>query len=329
MSAGPTVTPASALHRLARPSVQAFGRIGGALFLGVVAAVFWAGGAVTSAAFTDKATNPVSTFAAAASFGGTVTSTAIGNGVGCASGRIKQGGSYYIYANVSGSAPSVTANVGTITTGQTSVPLTAGSYSSGGATYNYRSAALTANATVAEGARSYTVTANTGATGSVTVDNTAPTGVDFQAVNKTGGIAGRPEQGDVITYTFSEPMDTCSFLPTWTGTTANVAVVILNNGSSNDALSIWDEATVAQLPFGDVDLNGDNVSANSWWLNSTAVASGNTVTITLGTPGDEFTKADNKTNPMVWTPSAAAYDRAANAGSIAAASEAAPADVNF
>jgi hypothetical protein len=78
-----------------------------------------------------------------------------------------------------------------------------------------------------------------------------------------------------------------------------------------------------------VDLNGDNVSANSWWLNSTAVASGNTVTITLGNPGDEFTKADNKTNPMVWTPSAAAYDRAANAGSIAAASEAAPADVNF
>jgi hypothetical protein len=310
--------------------VQAFGRIGGALFLGVVATVFWAGGAVTSAAFTDRATNPVSTFSAAASFGGSVTSTAIGNGVGCASDRIKQGGSYRIFANVTGTPAGVTADVSSITTGQTSVPMTAGSYTSGGVTYNYSSALLTANATLAEGPRTYTVTANGTATGSVTIDNTPPTAVDFQAVNGSGGTAGHAEEGDVITFEFSEPVDTCSILPTWTGGTALVAVVIVNDKTVDDTLTIWDETTALQLPLGSVDTNGDPVTENTWWLSSQMVQTGSTITITLGPLGSaKQARTDNKTGAMVWTPSAAAFDRAANPLSTAPATESGALDVNF
>jgi hypothetical protein len=48
--------------------------------------------------------------------------------------------------------------VSTVTTGQTAVALVAGS-SIGGASYNFRSASVTANAALAAGAKTYTVTA--------------------------------------------------------------------------------------------------------------------------------------------------------------------------
>ncbi len=108
-------------------------------------------------------------------------------------GFIQQGGQYYVYANasdaVSGIA-SVTANVNTVTTGQTAVPLVAGSYTVGGVTYGYRSAALTANAVLTAGNKNYTATATDGVGQAVTtsnatvaVDNTAPTGSITAPVN--------------------------------------------------------------------------------------------------------------------------------------------------
>jgi hypothetical protein len=77
----------------------------------------------------------------------------------------------------------VTANVNVLTTGQTAVALVAGSYSVGGVTYGYRSAAMTANASISAGNKNYTGTAtdvagNATTTGNrtVAVENTAPTG---------------------------------------------------------------------------------------------------------------------------------------------------------
>ena len=92
----------------------------------------------------------------------------------------------------------VTANVSQVTTGQTAVTLTAGSFTVGGVSYNYRSASLTANAALSEGSKPYSVTATDGASNSgtrsdlsVTVDNTAPTASDVQAQNNGSTVGPR------------------------------------------------------------------------------------------------------------------------------------------
>lgn len=96
---------------------------------------------------------------------------------------VHQGGTYRVYANASDTnsgLASVTADVSTVTTGQTAVAMTAGSYTVGGVTYNYASAELTANATLSQGTKSFSVratdqTANVRTNPySATVDNTAP-----------------------------------------------------------------------------------------------------------------------------------------------------------
>jgi hypothetical protein len=91
-----------------------------------------------------------------------------------------------VYANATDAGSginTVTANVNNITTGQTAVPLVAGSYTVGGTSYGYRSASLTANAVLTAGSKNYTGTATdrvsnatTTANAAVVVDNTAPTG---------------------------------------------------------------------------------------------------------------------------------------------------------
>ena len=129
-------------------------------------------------------------------------------------GFVKKNTGYYVYANVTDNSgtgiQSVTANVANVTTGDTAIALTAGSYTApGGGSYNYRSALLTSNASQSDGAVNYTVNAkdnlnNTSTysnNGSVTFDSTAPTGsvsvpaysnstsvsVTFSATDNTGG----------------------------------------------------------------------------------------------------------------------------------------------
>ncbi len=122
-------------------------------------------------------------------------------------GFVKQGGGYHVYADASDASAvaSVTANVSTVTTGQTAVPLPAcvSACTVGGHTYGYKSALLTASTPLAQGARSYTVTGadvigNTSspASFSVQVDNTGPslatviaatTGTNPQGFVKQGG----------------------------------------------------------------------------------------------------------------------------------------------
>lgn len=101
-------------------------------------------------------------------------------------GFVKAGGQYYVYANATDGASgvgAVTANVNSVTALQTALPLVAGSYSAFGVSYGYRSAAVTADAGLGAGNKSYkgTATDNVGnatttANATVNVDNTAPTG---------------------------------------------------------------------------------------------------------------------------------------------------------
>ena len=92
-----------------------------------------------------------------------VTASVIANTTTNTAGWIKKGGVYAVYANAQDSASglsSITADVSAVTAGQTALALTAcaSSCTAGGVTYAWKTAAKTAGAALAEGARSYTST---------------------------------------------------------------------------------------------------------------------------------------------------------------------------
>ncbi|HEY6729745.1 MAG TPA: hypothetical protein VI039_01840 [Solirubrobacterales bacterium] len=300
---------------------------------------------VVWALYTSNATSNGNELVAAADWvAPSASASVIGKSQGGVPGYIKQGGTYLVYANVSDSGgpasgiASVSANASTVTTGQSAAALSSGSFSIGGVAYSHRSGTLTANASLAAGTYSYTLTskdlANNSRTQSgytVIVDNTAPTAADIQTTAKSGGTAGRPELGDTITYTFSEPIDPTSILANWNGDATSVVVRITN--TTGDPLTVYNAANTTQLPLGSVNLGrNDYVTANATFgasgTASTMVLSGNAITITLGTVSSGPTTAST-TGTMSWTPSASAYDRAGNAATTTARSETGTADREF
>jgi hypothetical protein len=167
----------------------------------------------------------------------------------------------------------------------------------------------------------------------VTVDNTAPTASGVQTTNVSGGTAGKPEAGDSISLTFSEPIDPESILSGWTGAATNVVLRIDNNTPTNDRVAIYNATNTVQLALGTVNLGRADYVGTSRTFGvsgtpSSMVMSGSTITVTLGTAsGTTSTAAGSGT--MIWTPSASAYDRAGNAASSATATESGTADRDF
>jgi len=327
-----------AATRSPRPRLAIGALLGALLALATSAATVWA-------LYTGTAASNGNELVAATDWAApTASSSVIAKSQGGAPGFVKQGGTYMVYASVTDSgAPasgvsSVTANASTITPGQTAAALSAGSFTIGGASYNYRSATLTANAALSAGTYSYSLTSKDAATNTrtqsgytVVVDNTAPTAADIQTANKTGNTAGKPELGDTVAFTFSEPIDPTSILANWTGEATGVVVRITNG--TGDPLTVFNAANATQLPLGSVNLGRtDYVTANATFgatgTASTMVLSGNTVTITLGTASSGPSTAVS-TGTMTWTPSASAYDRAANAETTAARTETGAADKDF
>ena len=306
-------------------------------------------GAQTSLAFlTSSASLGSNTLSTAASFdtvAPTVSATVISKAGQYYAGYIRQGGTYYVYANATdgGAVPTgiatIKADVSTITTGQTAVSLATGSFTVQGVTYGFRSALLTANNPLTAGAKTYTLTSTDNNANSrlqigfsVTVDNTAPAAADIQAANG-GATAHRPDLGDTITYTFSEVIDPESILAGWTGASTNVVVRFTNVGA-NDTIAVWNAANAAQLPMGTINTQGNFVTGAV-----TAGASGtpsrmvlntanNTITITLGTIAGT-TRTDNNNNVSIWTPSGSAFDRAGDAMSATPVNETGTNDPDF
>ena len=305
------------------------------LSAGLAYAVFSDPAPVTGNAFSTKADwqEPV------------VSESVIAKTVGYAPGFIKQNGAYYVYANVAdgGNPPSgistVTANIATITTGQTAVTMTAGSYSVGGVSYNYRTASVTSNTTLTAGVYSYSIATtdaggNAGTTNGLTVevDNTAVSASDIQTANG-GAIIGRADQGDTITYTFSEPVDPNSILAGWTGASTSVVVRLNDIFLGNDTVTIFNAANSSQLPLGSINLGrGDYTSSNRTFgatgTASTMVMSGSTITFTLGTQSGSATTAGGN-GTMSWSPSSTATDRAGNACTTTSRSETGTSDKEF
>jgi hypothetical protein len=260
---------------------------------------------------------------------------------------VKQGGSYWVYANATDTGSgvdTVTADVGNLTTGQTAVALSPcpSSCTVNGTTYAYKSAQLSTNGTLSAGSKSITITAtdaagNAGSSSGLTatVDNTAPAASDVQTRNN-GSTAGRPEQGDTITLTRSEQMDPDSILSGWTGAATNLVVRIGNSGSgAHDFVTFWNAANTTQLPLGSIDLGGSGyvstgaiVTFGATGTASSMVQSGAGVTITLGT-ASSGARTVSVNHTMIWTPSTTPTDLAGNSASGASASESGTSDVDF
>ncbi len=166
-------------------------------------------------------------------------------------------------------------------------------------------------------------------TATTTKDTVAPGGADIQAVNKAGGTAGRTEQGDVVTYTFSEPMNPASFLAGWTGASTNTTFRISN--TSPDTFGIL-STTLSQLPFGSVSMASNAwVSATVDFTLSPMVMAGSTITVTLGPTtalNNRFGTVTTLTT-LTWAPVSTPTDLAGNPLSTTAVTEQGPADVDF
>ena len=311
------------------------------------------------AAFSKSTQNPGNVITAAPDLTPPViTATVAAKSQGGVTGIVRKGGTYFVYANVStdtgnpaSGLATVKASVAELTTGQTAVTLTAGTYTVGGVTYGYRSAELTVTATT-EGSKSFAVTAkdnagNTGTlSGTATIDNVVPTATDVQSANG-GTTVGKPEEKDSITFTFSEPIEPQSILSGWTGASTNVVVRMVDNGllglpTGNDELFVYNAANTEKLPFGAVNMGGGEyvagllggtINFGAGGTKSTMVMSGNTVKITFGTQGAEGILVGPSTTgaatTMVWSPVATPYDRAANVMSTATATESGGARKNF
>lgn len=319
-------------------------------------------GAITPsfAAFSSRAESPGNVITAASDFRAPqVTAIALDKASGGTPGFVKQGGSYLVYASVAADAgnpasgtASVTVDASNFTTGATAISLVAGSYSAGGASYNYRSSSLTADPSLAQGSKSFAVTAtdralnSAGLAGSATVDNTPPAAADVQTTN--AGASGLAEAGDSLLLSFSEPIEPGSVLAGWSGAATSVVVRIDDNGLlglplGNDSVQIWNSSNSTVLPLGTVDLGrsdyvagllGGSVRFGASGSPSTMTLSGNTVTIVLGTHNatpivDPSRTTAGGSGTATWTPATGPYDRAENAMSTAAASESGAADKEF
>ena len=217
----------------------------------------------------------------------------------------------------------MTANVSSISNGGGAVVMTAGAYSAGGVLYNYRSAVRNAINAMAEGTRTYAFTMSdiavpvhtqTQSGFPVVIDNTAPRPVNWTATNRAGGIVGRAEPGDIVTYTWNEPIDPSSLIAGWNGgSPVTVAARISFNGGGNGRFRIRNAAGTTTLPFGTVFLGQNYVTASVNFMNSTITMLGNTATVVLGTPAAATTVTVTTPSTARWRSNAGAYDAAANA----------------
>ncbi len=308
----------------------------------------------TLSAFDFSMSTPSASFTAATDWTAPTASAAvIGRTTAYDTGYIKQGASYYVYADVTDTGNpasgmgNVTADVNTTTSAHPAVALSAGSYNAGGVAYNYRTAALTANSTLAAGSYTFTITSTDKAANSetqsftVTVDNTAPAASDVQSTNVGGGTIGHLDQGDTLTLTYNGVIDPYSILSDWSGASTKVQVALVDGGGvTNDSIYIYNtESTPVQIPVGVVDLGNRSyltTGSGQYVLYGapgtatplTMVQSGSGIVITLGTPGGASSTSTTRA-AMVWTPSTSPTDIAGNAVSASAATQTGSTHVNF
>jgi hypothetical protein len=336
------------LNRPAKPSTRRRSRLVVIVVLGACLAIVGAVGTAWGA-FADQGQSSGNQFQAAPDFvAPSVTGSVIQKTEGGVAGYIRKAGTYRVYSSVTDSGnpasgvATVAGNLTSITSGQNAASLASGSFTVDGQTYDRQSASLTAGASLAAGTQTYSLSSTDTAgnartqTGfSVIVDNTAPAGSAVNTANHTGGIAGRPEAGDSITFSYSEAIDPNSVLSNWSGSTTAVVVRISNNvagSSGHDTVTVYNATNANLLPLGTVDLGGNDYVSQNLTFGATGTAStmsqsGNTTAVTLGTASATGTTAAK--HAIVWSPATGATDRAGNPAVTTAVSESGVSDRDF
>lgn len=275
--------------------------------------------AFSAASFTDSEQNPQTVTAIADWTPPSAEASVIAPTSGGTPGYLKSAKpTYYVYAKVSDSGNpasginSVKANVNNLTSGQTAVTLTAGTYSVGGVSYNYRSASLTAG-TLTAGSKAYSLALadKAGSTGSGEFSVNVLAGFaasSFATDNVSGGNEGKPEKGDTAVFAYNGPPLSSLIVSGWSGTSSVSVTATITQSSSNDTLS------VSSAALGTVELKGNYVSKTVSFTGSTLTLEGSSVVLTLGTPSSSSSlEDDNSSRAPVWKPSSSAKDLAENA----------------
>src|SRR4029077_14672448 len=199
----------------------------------------------SAASFTDTTENPQTVSAATDFVAPTASTSMIAKTSEGVTGYIKAGGTYYVYANVTDSGKpasgvaSVTADVSSITPGQTEAPLAAGGYVADGVSYNYRSAELKAKTSLSAGSKSYTLdledsAENTNSQSFPVMVYGAFKGSEFKTDNASGGTEGKPEKGDTVSFEFNNVPEAKTIVSDWNGSGTKSVTVSIADGSEND-----------------------------------------------------------------------------------------------
>jgi hypothetical protein len=140
------------------------------------------------------------------------------------------------------------------------------------------------------------------------IDNTRPSAAGI-AIANGGGTLGRPDSGDTITYTFTEPMLSTSVLAGWNGSATAVRVRLRQAGT--DALTIRDSTGGTQLPLGSTTIGTPWVTGTANF-DATMTMTGNTIVVTMGAQIGGTVATSAATYSPVWTPVATPTDIAGN-----------------
>jgi chitinase len=231
--------------------------------------------------------------------------------------------------NASGDSTTVTVRIyaGSSATGspvQTLTPTRTGtSWSTTAATLS--SGTYTATASQSD------ASANTGTSSphTFTVDTIAPTATDIAAANG-GGTAGKTDAGDVVTFSFSEPISPSSVLSGWDGTSTPVQLRVTAGFLAPDPFTVLDNGGGTGVHLGSVQTNADFVTTTETFA-ATMVRSADrqSVVVTLGAlqSGVPAVLAAGAQN-MTWTVNGAVTDLAGNAVTTVSVTESAS-DVDF
>jgi hypothetical protein len=168
---------------------------------------------------------------------------------------------------------------------------------------------------------------------SIVIDNHTPTGVDVQTGNGSGMTVGRIQSTDWIQLTWSEPIDPASVVSGWTGSSRAIKAHLIEAGS-NDTMDFYDANDTTRLNLvsttADLKLGGDFAATNVTF-DATMSMSGNSITITLGTPGSgtRNTLVSPATTTITWKPSAGATDLSGHPSATTLVTESGIADLDF
>lgn len=320
------------------------------LAVGVVllAAVAAQGIPGTVSGYVAETATPGGTFAAASDWTPPSAAAAVvSKAAGGDPGYVRAGGSYYVYADVAdqgnpaAGTASVTAGVGNLSAAS-SVATATGSWTVDGAAYNWRSAALTAKAELTNGSIVYTLTPTDSAspanaqtqTFTTTADSTAPAPSAITTTNRIGGVVGRPELGDTVVYTTSEPLEPISMIAGWTGASTNVTATLASGaGNAEDTLTITTGAgevpgTFVGLGRSDYVAKKKSITFGQTGAPSTLTRSGDAMTLVLGTPS-ATASTTGAAAQMRWWLSTTQTDRAGNPMPATSLLEAGDTDKDF